>query len=673
MEPEASDCEARRLAAVRRYQAMFDAAMEVELSPVTSLASRLLDAPFAAVTLVGQDQVLLRARQGPLPGEVPRAGSFCAATVSARSLLAVPDARADAGFAADPLVTGAPQARFYAGVPLIVGGEAVGTLSVLDRRPRALADAQAAELSSLGALASRFLEALGLRAVLQLNNAIISSLTEEALLRSMSEALMRVIPFDRAALTFPEPGVEGLRVLALYGRLPPRSYPVGVALDLRDSHVGWAFTHQRTLLRRDLEKERQFTPEHGLYQEGIRSLLTAPLVLAGHSIGTITLGSTTAGHFTQADEAFLGDVSGQIALAFSNMRAFEEIARLKSRLQAQNQYLREEIQGEHDFSDLVGQSRALRELLRQVDQVAPTDSTVLISGETGTGKELIARAIHDRSPRKDHPLVKVNCGAISAGLVESELFGHVKGAFTGALGAREGRFTLADGGTIFLDEVSELPLDAQVKLLRVLQEQEFEPVGSSKTVKVDVRIIAATNRDLAARVAEGHFRSDLFYRLNVVPIAVPPLRQRGGDIELLVKFFVQKVAKKLGRPPVQVPADALARLVGYPWPGNVRELQNVIERAVVLSTGNVLSLAPDFAPGGAAAALAPDLAPPARPQAERADPASLEAVERRHIESVLIQRNWLIEGERGAAKALNLHPNTLRGRMRRLGLKRPLS
>jgi len=276
----------------------------------------------------------------------------------------------------------------------------------------------------------------------------------------------------------------------------------------------------------------------------------------------------------------------------------------------------------------------------------------------------------------------VNCGAISAGLVESELFGHVKGAFTGALGNRDGRFTLADRGTIFLDEVSELPLDAQVKLLRVLQEQEFEPVGSSKTSKVDVRVIAATNRDLAAEVRAGRFRQDLYYRLNVVPIAVPPLRARDGDVELLAQFFVQKLAKKLGRPALQIPAEVMKRLCAYAWPGNVRELQNVLERAVVLAQGSVLAIGPEqtpdlpgpareAGPSGAPAPVAVATGPraPSPPQAPGAG--SLEEVERRHIESVLIERNWLIEGDRGAAKVLNLHPNTLRGRMRKLGLKRP--
>jgi formate hydrogenlyase transcriptional activator len=512
-------------------------------------------------------------------------------------------------------------------------------------------------------------------AILEVNNAIISNLTQESLLRAISDALFKVVPFDRAALTLHEPGTDHMRVLALAGRLPPKTYPAGVALDRKDSHVGWAFDNQRTLLRRDLEKERQFTPEHRLHDEGIRSLCTAPLIFGGKSIGTITVGSTTPGQFTEADEIFLRDIANQVALAVANMQQFEEITALKARLQAENQYLQEEIRGEHNYTEIVGASAALREILRQVDQVAPTDSTVLIMGETGTGKELVARAIHDRSRRKDRPLVKVNCGAISAGLVESELFGHVKGAFTGALGNRDGRFKLADGGTIFLDEVSELPLDAQVKLLRVLQEQEFEPVGSSKTIKVDVRVIAATNRDLGAEVAANRFRQDLFYRLNVVPIGVPPLRAREGDIELLVQFFVQKLAKKLGRPAMQVPADVMKRLRAYAWPGNVRELQNVIERAIVLAQGGVLAIGPELTPAIPAAASAPSAAPVPSGTTPRAEtPAgggTLVDVERRHIEAVLIERNWMIEGERGAAKVLNLHPNTLRGRMRKLGIKRP--
>src|SRR5207245_93832 len=268
----------------------------------------------------------------------------------------------------------------------------------------------------------------------------------------------------------------------------------------------------------------------------------------------------------------------------------------KARLEAQNKYPQDEIRSEHNFDEIIGSSHALLNLLRQVEQISKIDSTVLVLGETGTGKELIARAIHDRSPRKNRVLVKVNCGAISAGLVESELFGHVKGAFTGAISNRDGRFKLADSGTIFLDEVGELPLDTQVKLLRVLQEQEFEPIGSSKTIKVNVRIVAATNRDLEELVREGKFRADLFYRLNVVPLRMPALRERASDIHLLTMFFVQKCAKKLGKQITSVSEEAMHRLSNYSWPGNIRELQNVIERAVILSPGKILDLQHELTP-----------------------------------------------------------------------------
>ena len=355
----------------------------------------------------------------------------------------------------------------------------------------------------------------------------------------------------------------------------------------------------------------------------------------------------------------------------------------KARLEAQNTYLQEEIRNEHNFGEIVGNSCAWLDVLRQVDQVAPADSTALIIGETGTGKELVARAVHDRSGRKARPLVKVNCGAISAGLVESELFGHVKGAFTGALANRDGRFKVADGGTIFLDEVGELPLETQVKLLRVLQEQEFEPIGSSKTIKVDVRIIAATNRDLSAAVAEGKFRRDLYYRLNVFPISVPSLRERAADIPLLVSFFLQRFLKKFGKRVKKVSEETMRRLAGYAWPGNIRELQNVIERAILLSPGDTLQLAADFCPtpsatvplartasaelaahqtAGIASSSAPAPVVPVGP---------MEEVERRHIEAVLAQTNWMIEGERGAARILNLNPSTLRSRMKNLGIRRP--
>jgi formate hydrogenlyase transcriptional activator len=347
--------------------------------------------------------------------------------------------------------------------------------------------------------------------------------------------------------------------------------------------------------------------------------------------------------------------------------ALAEVEALKDQLEAENVYLQEEIKTEHRFNEIVGQSAPLLAALHKVELVGPTDSTVLIAGETGCGKELFARAVHSRSKRSGRPLVKVNCGAIAPGLVESELFGHVKGAFTGAVEKRIGRFELANGGTIFLDEISELPLEAQVKLLRVLQEQEFEPVGSSRTVRVNVRVIAATNRDLDRAVGDGKFRDDLLYRLNVFPIHVPPLRERRSDIRLLVGFFTANLARKLGKPVKGFNARSMERLLRYSWPGNVRELQNVVERAAILSPGPVLdveeSLLSSPSPLAEGHSQAVSTASAAHGTKER-----LQEVERSHIISVLRTTGGVVAGGKGAAAVLGLHPNTLRSRMKKLGI-----
>jgi formate hydrogenlyase transcriptional activator len=393
----------------------------------------------------------------------------------------------------------------------------------------------------------------------------------------------------------------------------------------------------------------------------------------GNSIGTFTVWSETKNRYSEADAELLQEVANQVALAIANMKSYEEIASLKARLEKENVYLQEEIRTEHNFEEIVGNSTALLDLLRRVDQVAPTDSSVLIYGETGTGKELIARAIHNRSMRKSRPLVKVNCSAISAGLVESELFGHVKGAFTGAFERRIGRFELADGGTIFLDEVGELPLETQVKLLRVLQEREFEPVGSNRSVRVDVRIIAATNRSLRQSISAGTFRSDLYYRLNVFPLEVPPLRERGADIPQLAMFFLSRYSRNLGKRMEGVSAAATERFSSYSWPGNVRELQNVIERAVILSPGPLLEVDTDLM----SVSTSETLRDTTRKEGEVVQPTdhapalkTLDEVERDHISAVLLQTHGVIEGAKGAAKTLGMHPNTLRHRMEKLGIKR---
>ena len=386
------------------------------------------------------------------------------------------------------------------------------------------------------------------------------------------------------------------------------------------------------------------------------------------------------------------ELEARVAARTSELTAaLAEVERLKSRLQQENRYLKQEISEQANHGEIIGSSPALQAALRKLALVAPTDSTVLIHGETGTGKELIARAIHEQSNRRDRPLVKLNCSAISAGLVESELFGHVKGAFTGASERRVGRFELADGGTLFLDEVSELPLETQAKLLRVLQEREFEPVGSSKTIKVDVRVVAATNRDLALDAENKRFRSDLYYRLNVFPIDLPPLRERPEDIGTLAHHFMGRMARKLGKPLTRIAPETLARLRAHTWPGNIRDLQNTIERAAVLAQDETLVVDWDLGPARRAASVAPpaarELAPVPTPSAREIAPVpapaaeghgglngavpTLEQIEREHFISVLRKTRGIIEGPNGAARLLNLKPSTARFRMKKLGITKP--
>jgi formate hydrogenlyase transcriptional activator len=508
--------------------------------------------------------------------------------------------------------------------------------------------------------------------LLEINNAIITNLTRDALFASAYDAIRRVITFDRAAFLLYQPQSKTLKLVSMQGLNESEFFKVGREYDLQETQISaWVLEHQEVVTRGDLKREQQSLGEKRLVAEGIQSYCVVPLIAMGQSMGTFAVWSQTQNRYTSADAELLREVANQVALAIANMTSYEEIASLKARLEKENVYLQEEIRTEHNFEEIVGDSPPLMALLRRVDQVAPTDSSVLIYGETGTGKELIARAIHDRSNRKNRPLVKVNCSAISAGLVESELFGHVKGAFTGAFERRIGRFELADGGTIFLDEVGELPQDTQVKLLRVLQEREFEPVGSNRSVHVDVRIICATNRNLEESIKAGTFRSDLYYRLNVFPLEVPPLRERRSDIDQLAKFFVSRYARNLGKKITAISEGATQKLLSYSWPGNVRELQNVIERALILSNGPVLDLEGDLATVSASSFVsqpAPELAEVT--YADQTPLQTLQEVERAHILAVLQQTNGVIEGANGAAKTLGMHPNTLRHRIEKLGIKR---
>jgi formate hydrogenlyase transcriptional activator len=513
------------------------------------------------------------------------------------------------------------------------------------------------------------------RSLLQINNAIITNLTQQALLHSISEALHPVISFDRCAITLYQPERDSFRFLAVEGELPSVYFRTGQELSRNETCGSWVFDHQRPLVRRDLEKEQQYPNERRLAAEGIQSMCVVLLALQGKCIGLLSVVSQQRDRYSDEDAAFLQEVANQVALAVQNMQSYQEIDSLKARLEKENVYLREELRAEHNFEEIVGNSPALLKALHAVEQVAPTDSTVLIYGETGTGKELVARAIHNRSSRNGRALVSVNCSAISAGLVESELFGHMKGAFTGALERRVGRFELANGGTIFLDEIGELCLETQVKLLRVLQEHEFEPVGSSHPLRVDVRVIAATNRNLHEAVQAGRFRSDLFYRLNVFPIELPPLRERRSDIPQLVAFCLSQFSKRLGKKIDGVSRESMESLVNYPWPGNIRELQNVIERAIIVSADQTLRLDRDLMPVAAAAKgmEAPKADSPEDREVNLKSPKpllTLDEVERNHIFAALQHTGGVVDGPKGAAKILNLHPNTLRHRMDKLGIKR---
>ena len=458
-----------------------------------------------------------------------------------------------------------------------------------------------------------------------------------------------------------------------------QSLPWESCADLSHSVVRYVRRTGQDLVVGNLAGDERFASDPYVAATAARAVLCVPVGHQGRSAGLLYLeNNLTTGAFTPQRIEMMRILAAQAAISIENARLYDsmkteverrtvaeqslreavaELEALKNRLEAENVYLQEEIRTQHNFIDIVGNSPALLEVLRRVELVGPTESTVLLLGETGSGKELFARAVHSRSQRRDRPLVKVNCGAIPPGLVESELFGHVKGAFTGAVDKRVGRFEVADGGTLMLDEIGELPLDAQVKLLRVLQEQEFEPVGSSRTIRVDVRVIAATNRNLERAVKDGTFRADLLYRLNVFPIEIPPLRARREDIPLLANLFVRGLARKLGKPLQGFSAKSMERLIAYSWPGNVRELQNVVERAAILATGPVLDVDASSMAGHTAGGAA---------AGRRAE--TLDGIQRDHIVAVLQSTGGVVEGARGAATILGLHPNTLRSRMKKLGI-----
>ena len=498
------------------------------------------------------------------------------------------------------------------------------------------------------------------RLLLEVNNAVVSHLDLDRLFAAVSTCLRTVIRHDGSSLVLYEPETHQYRVHVLdftkntsfveEGRADPQCKgPSGVAINTRKPAV---FTVQ------DLQAMASESKvcEH-LLVEGVKSLCSVPLLAHDRVRGALNIGRLSEDAFSLEDIELLSEVAKQIAIAVENAVAHQQVQELKDKLAKEKLYLEEEIQTEYNFEEIVGGSPALKRVLKEVQTVAATDSTVLILGETGSGKELVARVLHNRSDRRERTFVKLNCAAIPTGLLESELFGHEKGAFTGAIATKIGRFELADRGTLFLDEVGEIPLELQVKLLRVLQEQEFERLGGTRTIRVNVRIIAATNRDLARLVQEQKFRNDLYYRLKVFPITAPPLRERTEDVPLLVRHFAQKFAQRMKKRIDTIPSEAMKALQTYHWPGNVRELENFIERAVILTQGQELFVS--------LAELQPMPS-----HTTTSVTTTLEQAERQHILKALRESNWTIGGPGGASTKLGMKRTTLQSKMQKLGIAR---
>ncbi len=509
-----------------------------------------------------------------------------------------------------------------------------------------------------------------LELLLDLTNRVVSNLNLRDVLREISANIRRVMQCDGVGIDLPSPEDKKLRLYALDFPNNPGIIKEGFEppADEKASALRVFISGEPVILsKQDIEHEPS------LPDFGIQSLAHVPMVGRGGIVGVLSLGSWREHAFSQDDLTFLGQIARQVAVAVENAWAFGEVSELKNKLAQEKLYLEDEIRSELRFEEIVGKSEALRRVLQEVETVAPTDSTVLIYGETGTGKELIARAVHNLSSRKANGFVKLNCAAIPTGLLESELFGHERGAFTGAIAQRVGRFELADRGTMFLDEIGEVPLELQPKLLRVLQEREFERLGSTRTLRTDARLIAATNRDLEALVGEQKFRSDLYYRLNVFPVRVPALRERPEDIPLLVRHFVQQFSRRISRAIDTIPSETMTTLVKYPWPGNIRELQNVIERAVILTKGSILNVPSDDLRASNAnsmtlAAAAGNQTPSAN-SGSRNMRAVLDDTERQQIVAALEQANWTVAGPNGAAARLGIKRSTLQSRMQKLGIR----
>jgi formate hydrogenlyase transcriptional activator len=500
--------------------------------------------------------------------------------------------------------------------------------------------------------------------MLQLSTALLANMDVRKLLGAISASISEVIPHDVATLGLLDEASGGLLVQFL---APDETgaHRREVELRLEDSPAGAAYRTREAVLISHLKNSELASGAHHLTSIGMQSGCWVPLIHRGDVVGVLAVASRKDEAFSQHDAEMLSEIADQVAMAVSNALAFRQISELRERLSQEKQYLEEEINLENRFEDIVGESTGLRQVLKDIETVAPTDATVLIQGETGTGKELLARAIHRLSPRSDRTFVKLNCAAIPAGLLESELFGHEKGAFTGAIARKLGRVELANEGTLFLDEIGEMPLDLQPKLLRALQEREFERLGGTRPIQVNVRLIAATNRDLSKMVAERQFRADLYYRLKVFPIFSPPLRDRAGDIPVLVRHFVATHARRMGKNIQSIPEEAMEALQRWKWPGNIRELENMLERAVILTRGTAL-----YVPLAELEAIDEEDEAADQAEAAEAENPNLRTAEREHILRVLRECKGQIGGPEGAAARLGLKRTTLNSKLKKLGIER---
>jgi len=533
--------------------------------------------------------------------------------------------------------------RFWANVVITASRSSNGELVGFAKVTRDLTERRRAE------------EAL----LLELSHVLLSNLEIDKLLSAVSAAIRQVVPHDFATLALHDPNTNQFRLQLLDAAYGKDLLGKEIVVPMEGSPLGWVFRTREPLILTRLDSERfnRETLQH-LMAAGLKSACWLPLVSRDRVLGVLTVASRGEAAFSDKDTFTLGQIVNRVGVAVDNALAFGQITELRDRLNEEKRYLEEELQTQYRFEEIVGNSPRLKSALKLLETVAPTDATVLILGETGTGKELIARAIHQLSTRRERTFVKLNCAAIPSGLLESELFGHEKGAFTGAITQKIGRLELAHKGTLFLDEVGDLPLELQPKLLRALQEKEFERLGSTRTIPVDVRLVVATNRDLAKMVADRQFRSDLYYRLKVFPITTPPLRERAEDIPLLVRHFVDKHARRMNRRIDTIPSDVMQALTRWHWPGNVRELENFLERAVILSRGSVLR-----------APLTELQMPEEEPTAP--EEPTLAATEREHIIRVLREMDGVIGGPHGAAARLGLKRTTLITKMKKLGIERP--